>query len=200
MTELELKEFLSRPNLVNLIHNHERNGYNGFNLLPAGEHVVKDPETKVPLDAEMSLYLVHDCVPVAVSGISTSLTDYYDFDSMLPEDTLIYGAIAAALERKYTVTHLQTMPGMKSSRTQIRWRHLLIRAWEEFAREKGADKLYILPAEFNKWEMPSVREQLSDLHKPYPSLEVLKQNYNYIAKRLGYKRNSAVCWVFEKQL
>lgn len=152
-------------------------------------------ETIYP-DGELMLALRYHGDLVGVCGISRGLEDYYG-------DTLKLDTLAISEEEKnrfhiakksvgsdWIITQMQAVPNTWDQRQKINFRRELLKAWNEISNILNIEIPYYLPANLNYWSIP--KDQMNS-GKAMPSWTCLLMNYDYTAKRNGFKFNKSKC-------
>ncbi len=171
--------------------------------------IVLSTENKgnLSLDGEMSLSICKSDIYLGVAGISYGLDKYYselnnydlEGDKPIPEcKEEPYCRAIKSLKNKWIITQMQAAKNTKELREKINFRRILLRTWQEIFSKYGESLDYYLPASLNRWAIPSIKFQLIDMYHSTPEKTCLLMNYDYTAKRNGFKYNSDI-GVFQKK-
>jgi hypothetical protein len=142
-------------------------------------------------DCDLGISLIFKDVVLANIGISYGLEKYYlgieDFeDNNYQIEKMIFSA-----QGKWGVTLLQSSKGKKLLRQEFSesigsYRDILFKNLEKISKENSLNLSFYLPGEYVFWNLESIK----DINlQGFPEKEVLKKNYDDVAKNFGFKFN-----------
>jgi len=155
------------------------------------------------LDGDLSLAMIADGRPIAISGISYGLTKYYDrpdykelddvkaLEDVTPELGKRLDTLIDAVRGKWVITQMQGISGTTQDRQRRNFRRQLLAAWDIVAEELAEPIDLYIPGEVTYWNLPPVRHVRAENGYRTPEQRVLLMNYDYTAKRNGFRYNPA---------
>ncbi len=180
------------------------------------EFLLSSEETGVTLvkDTDHAIIAFRNGREIGVAGVSFGLEKYYfdhDLASLGIDNSYIPQEIAEKLfnPAKFfgrnpepyikairnigenpVIVQFQAAFASASIRKGTSWKNMLVKTWEKILLQNGFDELYFLPASLNKWLICSVQDTVAYMETKFPTVEELKYNYDFVARRNKFSMDS----------
>ena len=142
-------------------------------------------------DADICLSFNFQNQSVATAGISYGLNNYFPNLSLQEEVYFSFEELVKAANGKWGVTLMQSAKGKKELRELLKeqktdYRLELMVKWEDISAKLNLPISFYLPGKSNYWNLDVIRD-CNCAGNPLES--VLRKNYDWVAKRFGFKFN-----------
>ena len=142
-------------------------------------------------DADICLSFNFQNHSIAVAGISYGLNNYFPNLSMQEEVYFPFEELVKSANGKWGITLMQSIKGKKDLREllkqeQIDYRIELMKSWDDISNNLEIPISFYLPGKSNYWNLEIMRD-CNCAGNPLES--VLRKNYDWVAKRFGFKFN-----------
>jgi hypothetical protein len=171
----------------------------------------------VAKDTRLALLALSDQGRIGVSALAVGLKMYYmnghfngynDMDLFFGPHGQMYREIMERTEGLPVIVQMQKLAHVKDQDDELPnaldqtsgWKRVVVNTWEELARSEGYDTLYWIPAHLNLYLLPIPRIAMRDIGHEPPREESLKLNYDYEAKRRGFRQDDSLFGIFKKEL